>query len=77
METMCSVDRKGAAENMRDAASHCARSGHRCGRIEGELWSACTDDVVEVGDTVTIVAVEGTTLKVIPKSDAAKVAQTK
>ena len=42
-------------------------------RIEGELWTAVTDEIVEVGDTVTIVAVNGTTLRVKRKSDAAKV----
>jgi len=39
---------------------------------EGELWTACTEDSVEVGDTVTIVAVKGTTLSVKRKMDTDK-----
>jgi len=41
-------------------------------QTEGELWTARSDDIVDIGDTVTIVVVEGNTLNVKLKNKNSK-----
>jgi membrane protein implicated in regulation of membrane protease activity len=42
-----------------------------CAQMRGELWTARSNDNLEIGDSVTIVAVEGNSLKV-QRKDAGK-----
>ena len=41
-------------------------------RMQGELWTAHADDSIQVGETVTVLSVEGNTLRVKRKNYAVK-----
>jgi len=38
--------------------------------IEGEYWNAVSDEAIQEGETVEIIAIEGLTLKVRPKKES-------